>query len=281
MGNEEKYKKLINTAKEYYEGHSPELCNLRTGDTIFDLEWCPQLTDEINFWTYWHGRGNLDTTEILLVGQDFGAYRTGNVISPMLAECIGLDKEAATERYVAEIRKDKQNKTDQNLIELFSELGEDYNAGIYNEKLFFTNLCLGYRSVEKISGGDVCSQMKHDSIYLKALVDILRPKVVICLGADTFASALTGLSEDETNKDDIKRVWSNFYDSIHDDSNHFTMKRNWGRYEIFGFGHTGHYGVINRNKYEFQIPGRKENPEYIKDKLTYMRNDWRHVKEYL
>lgn len=281
MGKTEEYRNLIKKARDYYDSSSPEIRNLWTGDTVFDLEWCPRLEEEINFWAYWHGRGNLDTTEVLLVGQDFGSYKKGNDISPMLSDCLEMEKEEATERYVEEIRADKQNKTDQNLIQLFKVLGNGYHADSYNDKLFFTNLCLGYRSREKISGGDIYSQMKHDSIYLKELINMLEPKVVICLGKDTYISALTGLSKENQYLGDIKRIRNNFYESLEKGENHITIKKSGKCFEIFALSHTGHYGVINRNRFALKRREIKEDEDLKSDKLKYMKADWEKVKEYL
>ena len=36
------------------------------------LHWCEEC-HEINLWTYWQGRGNLDA-KLLLVGQDWGVH---------------------------------------------------------------------------------------------------------------------------------------------------------------------------------------------------------------
>ena len=50
-----RYRALIKKAREYYESGLPEFRNLYSGSELFDLEWCPGLTNEINLWTYWQG----------------------------------------------------------------------------------------------------------------------------------------------------------------------------------------------------------------------------------
>ena len=48
------------------------------------------------------------------------------------------------------------------------------------EDLFFTNICLGYRS-QGASGKLKPEWIKKDIGYLKELIEILEPKVIICL----------------------------------------------------------------------------------------------------
>ena len=88
MSRRDKYESIIQKAKAYYSSFHPELINLCSGDILYDLVWFPELSEEINLWTYWQGRGNLDTTEILLIGQDFGSYKINGEINPFLLDCL-------------------------------------------------------------------------------------------------------------------------------------------------------------------------------------------------
>ena len=57
MTKEAKYTKLIEKVKNSYQSNPN------------GLTWCDDCK-EINLWTYWQGRGNLNA-KILLVGQDW------------------------------------------------------------------------------------------------------------------------------------------------------------------------------------------------------------------
>ena len=57
------------------------------------MYWCADCK-EINLWTYWQGRGNLDA-KIMLVGQDWADHDKGyfrelaNIIEPKVILCLG------------------------------------------------------------------------------------------------------------------------------------------------------------------------------------------------
>lgn len=281
MTDLERYLELIIKAKAYYESGLPELKNYISDKTVFDLEWCPGLEKEINLWTYWQGgrreNGSM-SADVLLIGQDFGAVTEKGKIKPIYETCINNSK-SASERYIKEITRNKTKYvTDNNLIDAFASLGEEYRADKPNPKLFFTNLCLGYRSKEKISGGDVSSQMRHDSIYLKELISILKPKVAICIGAKTYISAITGLLEKESLKqieDNIVELSKSFNKVLDQGKNHMTIRYAERSCEIFAVGHTGFMGINNRKKHTHLL----EN--HGKEAIDVMKNDWKAIKRYL
>ncbi|MCR4892751.1 MAG: hypothetical protein K5989_11295 [Lachnospiraceae bacterium] len=276
MTDRERYRELIEKARKYYEGDVPELKNIFTGSELFDFEWCPGLDKEINMWTYWQGgkRENSNmSAEILLVGQDWGSCNDKDCFYKSYVGEVA----PKTEAYVQSIFSNKNNKTDSNLIELFKVLGEKYHADIPNPRLFFTNLCLGYRSIPQISGGDVSAQMRHDSIYLKELISILKPRVVICIGASTYISAITGLLDKdglEQYKDQLKQLGSSFNSALDDGKNHIHISSGGLDYEIFTVAHSGFMGANNRKRYS-------EKYKNLPDSLAVMKEDWKLIKKYL
>jgi hypothetical protein len=60
------YQALISDVKAFYEAQGKQHDN----EPVY-LTWC-DACKEINLWTYWQGRGNLDA-RIMLVGQDWGS----------------------------------------------------------------------------------------------------------------------------------------------------------------------------------------------------------------
>ena len=127
--------------------------------------------EHLNGWAYWYG--NLDA-DILVVGQDFGDVN-------YYKEYQGLD--CCT------------NITNKNLIKLFNQLGiilkDPYNSD-HENKLYFTNAILGAKvgvpSTKNLNGGMATPIKKKEwfadtSIqFIKPLIDIIKPKVIITLG---------------------------------------------------------------------------------------------------
>lgn len=284
MTNIERYKNIINLAKNYYMGNSPEYKNIKSGKGWFNLTWCPNFDQEINLWSFWQNgyRDNVTgdmSAEILLVGQDYGSYIEDGVFIPMISKCMEGSCNS-TEEYVSYIRNSKKrNDTDINLLELFEVLGEEYRADIKNPRLFFTNLCLGYRSCEKISGGNISKQMKHDSAYLKELIDILRPKVVICLGALTYTCAVEGLVDDAELNDTIKKQLSlikkSFISALDSCDNHIRIECEDYGYEIFALSHPGFMGTSNRKRYTKNTSLKRLSA------LEILKKDWVLIRNYL
>ena len=273
------YKQLIRDAKDYYISHAPELSNIKGKEGVFDLGWCPELHEEINLWTYWQGRGQ-DKANIMIVGQDFGNYEQSPnhaVYKRLLSSNISENKEISQE-YIDLVRG-SNSPTDKGLISFTEEcLGKNYSAGIpANKNLFFTNLCLGYRSSETISGGDMSSYLKHDSIFLKRLIEIKRPELVICLGADTFLSAIIGLTDDkeEDYKGYISQINSDFWSLLDSGDNAISLDTGNHSFKIFGVSHTGSNGRINRKRLS------KVYKDTAKTSIELMHMDWINIRKYI
>ena len=91
------------------------------------LYWCDDCK-EINLWTYWQGKGNLDA-KIMLVGQDWGCpWDDGS--QPTMDE-VHKANEGRAYNYL----NNNPSPTDANLTRLFKELGYD----ITKEYIFFSH----------------------------------------------------------------------------------------------------------------------------------------------
>ena len=119
-------------------------------------------------WSAW--QGNLEA-KILVIGQDWGDvkyYRTHE----------GYDMDASP--------------TNQNLVKLFKILNIDIGLPSQpnpNTPVFFTNAVLGIKMFEGISETVLTKWAKEDSeMFLKTLLHILKPKIVITLGKVAYAT---------------------------------------------------------------------------------------------
>ena len=105
-----KYRDLIERVKTSYPARNPS-----DDGKELRLYWCDDCK-EINLWTYWQGKGNLDA-KILLVGQDWGCPWDGSS-QPTMDEV-----RKANEGRAYDYLNNNSNITDTNLTHLFNELG--------------------------------------------------------------------------------------------------------------------------------------------------------------
>lgn len=222
ISKEARYSALIEKVKRSYQSNPN------------DLTWCDDCK-EINLWTYWQGRGNLDA-KILLVGQDWGTpdeSEAENVMKSIRLMNAGISVPYMDGNY---------NPTDQTLIQLFNSIGYDVSAdSAANQDLFFTNLVLGYRS-GNISGGLRQNWIEHDSVFFRELVSIIEPKTILCLGRDTFIGVLKAL---ELPTPKIKR----YNDYLDQQREPIIYQLDSGEVAgIFALAHCGALGSMNRNR---------------------------------
>ncbi len=276
----EPYIKLIDDVREYYTSNLPELKNIKGDKGLFDLKWCPDLKDEINIWNYWQGRGQ-KKANIMVVGQDFGNYEGSKAYEDYKKwmRTPETQAKAASQEYIERI-KGFNSPTDKGLIKLTTDcLGKTYSASIPgNENLFFTNLCLGYRLSNTISGGNVFTFLKHDSIYLKRLIEIKQPEVVICLGADTYLASLTGLvdlSNYDKYRDYFGQIDSDFWSLLDKGDNSRDISIAGHSITVFGVAHTGSNGRINRKRLS------KKHRNSKKSAFDLMQEDWKRIKGFI
>lgn len=218
------------------------------------LHWCEDC-QEINLWTYWQGRNNLDA-KILLVGQDWGSPEDASAL-PCLSNIRKMNDGEQVPNMLG-----NESKTDWNLIRLFREIGYDIqNSAIGNKDLFFTNFVLGYRA-KGFSGGFQKSWAMHDAPYFARLAEIIQPECILCLGRATFEGVLMAFHHRLSPR---IRCYNRFIESERNPVTIYLSEQKPVR--VFALAHCGVLGTLNRNR-------------GIQDKasLQLQINDWRRIK---
>lgn len=250
LAKQERYAQLVADVKNAYPAFSPEH---RDGPLeLFRYDDC----EEVNLWTYWQGRGKLDS-KVMLVGQDWGSPWDDSAVETMKQVSL------ANQHLPYDYLHDNPSLTDKYLIELFKEI--NYEVRYPCDGVFFTNFVLGYRN-KGLSGGYQNVWAVHDKGYFRELVSILEPKVILCLGRATFAAVLS--SFDVHLSPGIGR-YNQFIES---NRNPVSATLEDGQeIHIFALAHCGALGTLNRNR-------GKDKPEDI---LTYQKQDWRKILPYI
>ena len=243
-----RYQNLIERVRTSYPIRD-SVCNGK--DT--QLYWCEDCK-EINLWTYWQGRNNLDA-KIILVGQDWGCPWDQSSQNTM--KQIALANKGEEYHYLDQ----NPSITDYRLIRLFQEIGyEDISKA--NPDLFFTNFILGYRS-KGISGGYQQTWADHDKRYFHELANIIEARVILCLGRSTFEGVLSAFDTPLTVR--IKDY--NAFIEGPDNPVAVSLENGQTAY-VFALAHCGAMGTLNRN-------GKKSTD------LSKQIEDWKKIKPYL
>ena len=191
-------------------------------------------SNEIGPWSLWQGSLN---AEILLVGQDWGS-------TDYFLKHKGVDED--------------KNPTNKNLVTLFDSIGIPI-SGPNNKKssnlLYFTNviLCLkhgGLSSPIEQKYSTICCEQ-----FLKSLITIIRPKIVIALGKFAFESIATSYS--------LK--YMPFSQSV-DFENGFSIDDDIRLFPVY---HCGFWGIQKNRRFDLQIKDWQKIQNYlalIKDK---------------
>lgn len=249
----------VNTAYQKLEKENKSNSNGKTYMRAFPA------CKEINLWTYWQGY-NAMAPKILVVGQDFG--------------CPFDSDEAAYRKYIQKTEQDgglhyfeifgdkKKSATDLNLAELIRSLGCGYD-NLFEQRyddIFFTNVCLGYRNEGNSSGFKKSWITNIEKNAYPKLLEILKPKVIVCLGKHTYDSFLQVMETEDTRKR------SNFNQFIEENcKNPFKVKD----IPVFAVAHCGAMGTLNRNRTK-----SRENRKMTTD-LDIQIKDWSYIKQYL
>jgi uracil-DNA glycosylase len=216
-----------------------------------ELKWCDDC-QEINLWTYWQGRNNLDAS-IMLVGQDWGNPWDKSAENVM--ENIRQMNRGEECPYMT----GNESITDINLIRLFQEIGYDITC-VENRDLFFTNIVLGYRC-SGISGRFNREWLMHDAPYFAELAEIIQPDIILCLGRHTLEGVMMAFNYSITPK---MQSYNSFINSARNPVTIHLQSEKPVR--VYALAHCGRLGTMNRNRGE-------------KDKLSLETqiNDWRRI----
>lgn len=237
LSKEERYQWLLGKVKHSYPPEGSET----------ELTWCEACSEEINLWTYWQGRHCL-SPEILVVGRDWGNPQTRE--SRAILEGIQQGRP---------YMEGNQSPTDVHLAYLFQKtFGIDLNQK--NDRLFFTNLLLGYRTGN--TSGQLNTSLTQDQPFFKELVGILRPKAIICLGGETFDCALAAYGQKPPYSSSFVAALDSGKTVANIDGIHF-----------FGVGHCGNLGCLNRI-------GNKKGVS-MDTALAKQAEDWEKIRLYI
>ncbi len=224
-----KYKKLVDDVKRDINSRLKvgSYCNNRVRYAK-----CPTWDNgnQINLWTYWQGYqlDDIDSkhVDILLVGQDWGNPYND------LSVCEHIEALQSGEKYSVYFG-DKPGHTDKMLIDLFELLGCDIKKKNPGKRIFFTNYSLGYRAKDcSETGGMTKGLMKMDQLYFNELVEILCPKVIICLGKITFEMVSGNIAHGFVKQ---LKTGIPFYSQYNDNPN----------IHVYGVAHCGARGTSN------------------------------------
>ena len=229
------YEELIRDVRDFYQSRPNPERNIY-------LRWCDDCRKHINLWSYWQGSLN---ARIMVVGQDWGCPEESAVLNNIKA----INEETESEYHV-----DQDSITDRNLCTLLDSIG--FPAENYNPELFFTNLALGYRN-KGLTGGFQQSWLRECEPFLRRLVDIVDPEVIICLGRNAFVSVTRAMGK--------KVRVGRYNDFIESGEN--PIKVNGCM--IFAEAHCGYFGTINRAR------GSERNG------LEPQIEDWTRIKQAL
>lgn len=250
MTKQERYASLVAKVKASYAPYSPA-----NREEPLGLYWCEEC-EEINLWTYWQGRGNLDA-KIMLVGQDWGSPWDDS--SKPTMEQVSLANRNLSYDYL----HDNPSITDQRLIELFREI--DFDVRNPCDGIFFTNFILGYRN-KGLSGGYQKSWAEHDEGYFRELANIVEPKVILCLARSTFEGVLSAFNVR------LRPAIGNYNQFIESSRNPVRVQLDSGKdVHIFALAHCGALGTLNRNR----------GKDKLEDILAVQKQDWKKILPYV
>lgn len=245
------YQALISDVKRFYKEQEA----IHRDETVY-LTWFEDC-EEINLWTYWQGRGNLDA-KVMLVGQDWGSPTDSP--EKYMAQFSKINAGENTSYQIYE-----ESITDKHLIRLFSSVGYDVSdSAPWNPDLFFTNYVLGYRN-KGFSGKFNSRWLSESKEFFFRLVNIIEPKVIICLGRQVFRGVMMAF-------DQTTRIGS-YNEFITGSKNPVEVKLASGqRVFVFAEAHCGAMGTLNRN--------RLKDPDGLQG-IDLQIKDWKRIPEYV
>ena len=251
MSKQEQYQALIADVKAYYTAQG----DAHKNEPVY-LTWYGDC-DEINLWTYWQGRGNLDA-KIMLVGQDWGSPE--DVDEQYAAQFSEINDGKRASYWL-----DGKSDTDKNLTELFHSLGYDISSGKpCHPDLFFTNFVLGYRN-KGFSGSFQTRWLKENQEFFFRLANIIEPNVIICLGCSAFRGVMMAYGQKV-------RIGSyNTFITGKDNPVEVTLVSGQKTF-VFAEAHCGVMGTLNRDRLK-DTDGTSG--------IALQKKDWARIREHI
>ena len=229
---------------------------------------------EHSLWTYWQGR-NVRNPKIMIVGQDWGSieqsrkyyeYIKQNPNEPVI--CFKQIKELGG-------YEDKEFTTDEELVKLISTIGDYPNVCEQPyEDLYFTNLIPGYRnSLSSVGNGSEARKGIKKGVIkdFRRLVEILQPKIIICLGRLVSESIAKEFGYKNVIKD--AGSFNKFLNWELDKENPkpFDIDLGNGHHaKMFAIAHLGRFGRNNRRSCFTDA-----------DQELYPEADWKVIADYI
>lgn len=247
---EKQYRNLIDDVASHYPPYDPNL--FKNSIELFWYEGC----HEINLWTYWQGRNNLNA-KIMLVGQDWGSAWDGGADCNACISNIQKANAGLPYQYL----DGNNNPTDSNLLQLFRHIG--FNITVPHPDLFFTNFVLGYRS-KGLTGSFNYGWIRDCKEYFFRLANIVEPQVILCLGRSTFEGVLSAFGMRLKIKS-----YNRFIESAENPV--AVTLQNGQTVFLFALAHCGALGTLNRNRGKGKLD----------DKLSVQYHDWERIPQYL
>lgn len=270
----ERYDKLITRVYDKLDGKNDYPDEEKYHDFFINNTEYERL-EEHNLWTYWQGR-NVRNPKIMIVGQDWGSieqsrkyyeYIKNNPNEPVV--CFEQIQQLGC-------YEDKEFTTDRELVKLVSMLG-DYSEICTKSyaDLYFTNLIPGYRN--SISSTGKASEAKKGVTKgvmkdFRTLLEILQPKVIICLGRLVSESIAGEFGHKRIIKD--AGSFNKFLDKELNKDNPQPIELELGNGHHVVMFTIAHLGNLGRNN-------RRSNFKNEDIKNMYPEADWKVVAEYI
>ena len=194
----------------------------------------------------------------MLVGQDWGS--SADAAKDYMAQFAEINAGSRSSYWL-----DGASITDNNLIELFSSIGYDVSSEApWNPDLFFTNFVLGYRN-KGFSGNFQMRWLNENTQFFLRLVNIIEPKIIICLGRHTFRGVMMAFDRN------AKIGSYHAFVTGRDNPVEVSLLSGQKAY-VFAEAHCGVMGTLNR--------GRLKDPDGTNG-IALQVKDWARIKDCL
>lgn len=153
--------------------------------------------DQLSLWNYWQGF-NFEDVKIMVLGFDWGSLNDKNQeMETCIRKIRALKKGQKETKYYS----CRYKQTDHSLEWLFEKCFARNLRDKHYTDLYFSTLCLGYRSASNVEVSDelVLSDVKD---FMLEELRIIQPDVIFCLGPKVMQLFMDGMGEVCENIDD-------------------------------------------------------------------------------